>query len=334
MKSLTSLIISILLSITLAGLAGCNSANKEVIIEEGESEAPVYFENGIFSQKELTILHSPDEEKSISLNPSETLVDFDISPEGNDVACLIKNDKQSLLRFWDSNSTLFKEDHLLPENFKAMEIAWHPLASSLFLAGAMGDNYLIFRITKVGNQLSMKKIFSSSQEILRLLFCPRPFLTGWDNVLKKETLNYRLFFGLDNGNGSYRIVSITEQGQKFYQLVGPKETLTIIQDDVPPSTMVSDWALPVAFHPAGHQLIWQDKKNNFFISQYSRWWDNASKVSSLIKAEGALVCTPNGLGILQWVENKPGIRIYLSGSPKSYEMNCHQDFSGLSPPRE
>ena len=72
---------------------------------------------------------------------------------------------------------------------------------------------------------------------------------------------------MDNGDKTYKIASITETGDKFYQVIGPKNTITEGDNEwSTPSKMEADWAIPVAFHPAGHQLIWEDGKNNFYVA--------------------------------------------------------------------
>jgi len=122
---------------------------------------------------------------------------------------------------------------------------------------------------------------------------------------------------MDNGDKTNRIVSVTESGKRFYQVIGPTKTATKIADDVSPSEMVADWALPIAFHPAGHQLIWEDKNNNFFVARYnSSYWSEFKAIGTEIKSGGSVTPTPNGLVLLHWRKDQPGLGIYLIATKK------------------
>jgi len=288
---------------------------------------------GVFDIPELTIIPSPVNFQSFTFAKSEKVVDYDVSPAGFSVAAIVKKvDETCLIKFWNIGESAITDSLVLPEGLKAKAISWHPNAKILFVMGEHSGIYQIFRIEKNNNNWDSNSIFSSPSQLRRLVVCPRPFIIESNNRLRKEYYSYRLFFGMDNGDKTYRIVSVTESGKRFYQVIGPAKTAIKYEDvGAQPSEMASDWALPIAFHPAGHQMIWEDKNNNFFVARYdSKYWGDFKTIGTEIKGGGSITPTPNGLGMLHWQKDRPGIGIYLNA--KKEEETQLPEFRFISTP--
>ena len=141
--------------------------------------------------------------------------------------------------------------------------------------------------------------------------------------------SYRLFFGMGYGENLFRIASVSEHGKRFYQVLGPDSMFTVYPDEgAPPSTMKASWALPVAFHPYGKELIWQDKEGNFNVAAYrDQEWDTSLPIHKNIPRLGTLTPLPNGTGLLHWQKDKPGIGVYFIAAANEEKLCAGYDFS-------
>jgi hypothetical protein len=272
--------------------------------------------NDVFSIPELQTTPSPSDEKRFTFPNSEKVVDYDVSPAGLDVAAIVaKSTGQYFIKFWKIGNPGISDSCSLPNGLFAKAITWHPNANTLFVMGLIGSNNQIYRIEKVNNNWICKTIYSTPNTLRRLLACPRPFITNDDWQNKKEYYTYRLFFGMDNGDKTYRIVSVTEYGKRFYQVVGPSKTFSNFNDfgaSADPSKIEAEWALPVAFHPGGHQLIWENNNKTYFVAKYdSKYWGESKPLKIVLENKGTITPTPNGLGLIHWQKDKSGIGIYL-----------------------
>ena len=277
---------------------------------------------GIFDIPELTIKPSPVSADSLSFAVSEKVIDYDVSPEGPLVAAIVESTTgRDFIRFWHIGGKRVPENCLLPEGLKARAVAWHPNGNALFVMGEVSSGYQICKVEMIRDDWTVMPIFSSRLPLRRLVVCPRPFIIPGKPEDKNTYYTYRLFFGMDNGDQSWRIVSVTETGSRFYQVAGPPKTFSISDDEFPPSEIEAGWALPVAFHPAGHELIWEDKYHNFFVARYDKAWGRSLPMKISLKNSGTVTPTPNGLGLLHWQKNQPGIGVYLF-STKKEEMQA------------
>lgn len=307
-------------AISLLILITCSCGNRDdnrkngsgILLSKYESSNII---DGEFDIPELNILPSPEKANLISFSKNEKVIDYDVSPAGRIVAIAIESESQSLIKFWDITLDEFSDTYSLPENFICKSIVWHPAANALFAMGSVKTEYLILRIENNSGEWINSPIYKSTNKIERLVSCPRPFITGFDTKTLKSHYEYRLFFGIEKGDKSYRIASITEHGNRFYQVVGPSNSFTSVAEldaDIPPSEIESSWALPVAFHPAGHKLIWEDKGNNFHVATYdSRAWGDSNPIAINIKKGGTITSTPNGIGVIHWQRENSGIGLYL-----------------------
>ena len=302
---------------------------------ESENQDTARVIDGVFSIPETHVAPSPNRESHLSFPKSDRIIDYDISPSGLDVAAIVaKSDGKCCIKFWLIGKSEVSDSCTLPNALVAKAIIWRPKTNVLFVMGVKDLNYQILRIEKSNNNWISQSIFSSQYQLRRLLMCPRPFITNYDDKTKKEYYTYRLFFGMDNGDKTYRIGSITESGTRFYQVVGPDKTFSNSRDfnaDADPSKMAAEWALPVAFHPAGHQLIWEDKSKNYFVAKYdSRNWGESKAMNLRIKNDGTITPTPNGLGFIHWQKEMNGVGVYLI-STKSEKVQL-PNYSFISTP--
>jgi len=312
------ILVSISLILTLCSNQSIGKQPGSYIIEQSNNDS-ISIVNGVFDIPELTIMPSPKNACQFTFAISDRVIDYDVSPAGIIVAAIIKgSDERYQIKFWKIGETNIADSLQLPDGLKAKAITWHPNAKVLFVMGEKNEIYQILRIEKDNKSWNAKCIFSSPNQLRRLVVCPRPFIINSDYNIKAEYYSYRIFFGMDNGDKTYRIASITEFGKRFYQVIGPPKTATKYEDvGAQPSDMAAEWALPIAFHPAGHQLIWEDKSNNFFVAMYdSKYWGNIKTIGAEIKGGGSVTPTPNGLGLLHWRKDQPGLGIYKIATKK------------------
>jgi len=315
----------ILSALTLALLVSCNNKkNKQTAVIEtaetgqakGDSANP---DKGIFDISEPEVAPSPDMEQSLLIKDAEGVLCFDVSPVAPVTAVISKNKSgQCNIRFWQIGESKFASECPLPVSFLASEIKWHPRASALFVMGYTGKEYQIRRVEKSNNGWETKPVYSSQHVLKSLVVCPRPLsyycATG-------GYYNYRIFFGEAYEKDLFRTVTVTEHGGRFYQVVGPEKSFTDLGKDEdprfnPPSKMKADWALPVTFNPAGNEFIWQDKKGDLYRAAYDKAWGKSDPLAEHIGPASSISITPNGLGLIRWQKDKPGIGVYLFASRK------------------
>ena len=298
-------------------LVSCNRTTKSkdkstnpVVLQSNE-DSGIY--GGLFSFPEIEIVPSPDTACEYMFSKEEQIIDYSVSPKGSLVAVLVEKGKQHGLKFWQIGTSELLDGCAMPKDFKAETVVWHPQTNALFVLGTQDSESIVYRIEKTNDECIFKPIFTSAQKLKSMIVCPQPFIIEYDSNTRKSLYAYRLFLGMDNGNKTYRIVSITEHGKKFYQVVGPEKTQTKYENDETPSTMKAAWALPVAFHPAGHQLIWKDQHNNYFVATYwsTLWGENYKPAKLPLKNKESAIPTPNGLGMILWQKNTDGIEMYL-----------------------
>jgi len=323
---LLQLIISLSLSFNFYSIQSLHAQQKAKGVKVPEQDT-TNFIKGIFDIPELTVLPSPNSAQSFTFPPSDNIIDYDISPAGINVAALVVDKSGSnYIKFWQPGSNRLSDSLLLEKGISTKAVVWHPKGDALFVMAVKEGKYLIFNLKKQEKEWVSKMIFSTKTPLRRLVVCPRPFIVSNDSTNQRDYYNYRLFFGMENGDKSYKIVSITENGKKFYQVIGPgKNSPKKIEDDIVPSNMHAPYALPVVFHPAGHQLIWQDQNNNFYCANYDlRYWGKSKPMDVSIPKTGTITPTPNGLGLIHWQKNTPGIGIYLLSSKKEETQlqNC------------
>jgi hypothetical protein len=307
----------LLLLCVLANIGYCYaklSANQVTCSSDDGEPDSIHLVKGVFDFPEITISPSPAITQSIILSNIEKVIDYDVSPAGPLVAALIKTSDQSYgIKFWKIGDNSLNDCWSTPKGYVPTAIAWHPLGEEMFVIAFMGDKYHILKIEKRNNNWISSTIFTSPNQLKRLVVCPRPFVTEYNPASRHEYYSYRIFFGMSTENRSFRTVSITEDGTRFYQVIGPAASMTTLPDnEIPPSEMTSDFALPLSFHPAGHEMIWEDVQHTFNIASYNnKYWGESKPLSTGNLRGGSITSTPNGLGFIHWRKDQPGIGVYL-----------------------
>ena len=289
---------------------------------------------GVFDIAETTVAQSPADGAFLEFKKTEKVLDFDVAKDGPDTAILIENQGGRKVLFWDPGSSESPGEWPAPKGFTPRALAWHPAAKSFFLAGKQGNEYVIMRVDKRAGGWEKKLIYRTHQEIRRLVPAPRPYAVESDfsGDEPKVTTAYRIFFGLKNQDGTYSIKSVTGDGGREYQAVGFRKGFTAFKDsEVPPSSIEAPWALPLAFHPAGHILLWEDESRGFHYAIYERdSWKQSIKLSYPGVFGGTLTATPNGLGLIHWLPGSAGVTlISLRGGKKDL---LAAEYSFLSTP--
>src|ERR1017187_2617549 len=215
--------------------------------------APISFAASVFDKPELRIASSPAEARQITLPGGARVVDSDVSPAGPTTALLVLQASAAReILLWNPHENETTKAWDVPAGFTARSLVWHPEGNALFVSGLQGQRYVICKIEPAGGKWTARQIYSSVQEIRRLVPGPRPFVVEAGQPPARESYSYRLFFGLKGSGGNYTIHSITEDGKKEYQAIGPAATKTkSLDDEYPPSNITAAWGPPAGVHSAG-----------------------------------------------------------------------------------
>ncbi len=270
--------------------------------------------------REVQVRPSPDQPSQVVLPADDTVVDFDVWSTGPEAAILVRGSQgRDRVLFWTASQLQLEPGFELPAGFGARAIACHPARRTVFVSGRRGQQFAILRFDAPA--WNAQTIYTSSRELRRLMVGPRPFATGYEPEQIAASKAYRLFFGLQGEDDASSLRSITEDGKREYQVLGPPASYIRMQakyaDEQPAENFVAS-ALPSAFHPAGHVLIWQDSRRCFHRIGYAEQnWGKPGPLWHGRFCDGSLTVTPNGLGLIQWKPGVPGISIFLDeGKPE------------------
>jgi len=264
----------------------------------------------LFASQELSVTPSPTTSSELSLPAAVSVVDFDVWPTGADAVILTRDKAGNHVMSWHAGSSSATALLDLPGTFSATSIAVHPMGQRFFVEGKTGQQSQILAMDNVNGGWTQHTIYQTSADIRRLLVAPRPFETGFNDTTGAAVESYRLFFAERLPSGSYSTRSITEDGQREYQVIGPQSAYLKIPDSPqdPTPNFVSS-ALPESFHPDGHLLIWEDGNGCFQQLAYaSQNWDKPSHIAGN-PCGGSLTVTPNGAALLHWKSGVPGVAV-------------------------
>ncbi len=263
-----------------------------------------------FATAELNVTLSPASASELALPAGTSIVDFDILPTGADAVILTHDKAGNHVVSWKAGDTSAVPLLDLPARFNAAAIAVHPLGQSFFIEGKTGPQSQILLVNQVNGSWTQHTIYQTAADVRRLLVAPRPFETGYNDTTDQAIESYRLFFAERLPSGVYSTRSITEDGQREYQVIGPKANYVKIPDeneDPTPNFVVT--ALPESFHPDGHLLIWEDGTGCFQQLAYAgQNWDKPSHVAGN-PCGGSLTVTPNGAALLHWKSGVAGVAV-------------------------
>jgi hypothetical protein len=276
-----------------------------------------------FQQPEIQVESSPNDPRKLDIPPGEVLMDFATSPAGPEVAILTRPATgHAHVLLWKITSGERQSIWESDGSFAPRALAWHAAARTLFLLGASGPESLIIRLDATSSGWNAAPIFHSKRPLRRLIVGPRPF--------QDTTEFYRLFFGVARSDGTSLIASVTERGERYYEVTqakGAAPPQPLAEDEEAPGPFLAESALPEAFHPAGHILIWADRAQCFQAAHYGRDnWDKSAPLWGGKLCGGSVETTPNGIGLLHWRKATPGVELYLSGREQPTQHAMEYNF--------
>jgi hypothetical protein len=282
-----------------------------------------------FTTVELNVTPSPAAGSELSFPAGTSVVDFDIWPTGADAVILTHDKAGNHVVSWhagDANAVRLLD---LPTTFAAASLTVHPLGQRFFVEGKTGQQSQILAVDNVNGSWTEHTVYQTSADVRRLLVAPRPFETGYSDTTNEAIESYRIFFAEQLPGGVYSTRSITEDGQREYQVIGPQSTYVKIPDeneDPTPNFVPS--ALPESFHPDGHLLIWEDGSGCFEQLAYAgQNWDKPSHIVGN-PCGGSLTVTPNGAALLHWKSGVAGVAVVGDhGSTTSTQAASYQFIS-------
>jgi hypothetical protein len=284
----------------------------------------------LFAEREITITPSPERACELTLAAGQKVIDFDVWSTGGEAAALVReSDGTSRLLSWKLCAPEAEVLAVLPANFEAHAVALHPVARRIFVSGRIGKQWEIVAFEPKASAWQSRTVYKSDHAIRRLLVGPRPFVVDYDQKAAKAIVRYRLFFGAKLGDGIYGTRSVTEDGRREYQVMGPKVSMPPpIPDADRYQEIVVASALPAVFHPSGSLLLWQDQKGCYQQIPYAfEDWGKAAPIKET-KCSGSLTFTSNGAALVEWSKGKSGVTIHL-GAAKSEQAT---DYEFLSTP--
>ena len=245
----------------------------------------------------------------LEFKEAEKVLDFDVAKTGPLAAVLVRNSAGVFkILFWDIHASSPPAEWMAPAGYTFRSVAWHPLGGSLFLLGTCGAEHVIARIENRSGAWSFQVVYRSPRELRRLVVGPRPYTISYNPEEDKAANAYRLFFGTKNEDGTYAVRSVTEDGAREYQAIGRRKGFSTFPDvGEQPSRLEESSALPLAFHPAGHILLWEDGEKSFHRAIYRHdHWEGDAKLGL---RGGTITPTPNGLALIHWQSGGPGVVI-------------------------
>jgi hypothetical protein len=287
----------------------------------------------LFEMPEAQVERLPNEPRQLDLAPGEAVLDLAASPTGPEVAVLARpTNAPARLVLWKLASGRTEAIWQATGEYAPQWLAWHPTGQALFVLGTGGGESTLVRLDRTSTGWKAATIFHSKRTLARLVAGPRPFTTDPQNAPSF----CRLFFGATRPNGTSLIVSVDEHGGRYYEVTkskfeGPPASNSAFGDS-PPVQFVAESALPVAFHPAGHMLVWEDGAHCFQAARYEvNNWEKSTPILGGKLCGGSVTPTPNGIGLLHWLEATPGVELYVSGEKQTARQAAEYQF--LSAPR-
>ncbi len=282
-----------------------------------------------FTTAELNVTPSPAASSELGFPAGTSVVDFDIWPTGAEAVILIHNAAGYHVVTWHAGDTSTVPLLDLPATFAAASLTVHPMGQRFFVEGKTGQQSQILAVDNVNGSWTQHTIYQTAADVRRLLVAPRPFETGYNDTTQQTIDSYRIFFAERLPSGVYSTRSITEDGQREYQVLGPQSTYVKIPDsDGDPTPNFVPTALPESFHPDGHLLIWEDGSGCFQQLAYAgQNWDKPSHIVGN-PCGGSLTVTPNGAALLHWKSGVPGVAVIGDhGSTTSTQAGGYQFIS-------
>lgn len=277
---------------------------------------------------------SPGKEAKLELPSGARILDFDMSrfkPQA--VILLAAKDGSNKIMLWNIGEKKALVSFVIPQEYAPESITVHPNDDAFFMLAQLKNQSVILRISR-DVKTAPEEIFKTSDKLRRLVMGPRPY-THYEG--EKRDSEYRLYFGVEEDPGVYSLNSIRESGNAKYQVLGPKPKPEERKELAPYMEMEREElgflvpsALPLGFHPAGHVMFWSDAEDCFHKIQYGKnIWDDHSAIFNKKICGGSVTSTPNGLGILHWRKNVPGVTLYLDSGKTEKNLASSYTFTSM-----
>ncbi len=270
---------------------------KDEVVDQGPS---------VFGEAEPVVASAPDAAVAFPLPAGSTVVDFEVSPLGSEVAVATTDAAhRQHLGFWRFGASGFARTVDIPDGTAIASLAWQPRGQSLFLLGTRAGLSVIFSLDPAAASFNPSELLVSDKPLRRLVVGPRPFMVA------DSGHSFRLFFGEKQPDGKFALRTINDKGRELYTVIGPAPDATFKprDDEEPPATLVGPSALPVGFHPAGNTLIWEDEKACLHKRFYGV--NNWANVAPFGQGCGHIeTYTPNGVATLEWSAKAKGLQLH------------------------
>jgi Protein of unknown function (DUF3160) len=284
--------------------------------------------DSVFRIPEPVVQPSPDAASHWEMPQGSRIVDFDIWADRPVAVVLLKaaDGSHSVVQ-WRIGEAVATPLLDIPSDIAPASIAGHPLGNRLFIGGRSGEQSVILSASADAGW-KLNRVHESAQPLRRLLVSPRPFIARYDPASGEPQLSYRLVFGERQADGSYSTRSVLEDGGRDYQILGPAARYVELDEvDVQPTRNDVASALPAAFHPAGHLLLWQDGKDCFHKLPYDGMnWGTAVALAGK-PCGGSLTVTPNGAGLLHWRKGVAGVALITANGRNSTKLAGEHTFA-------
>ncbi len=274
-----------------------------------------------FQETALTVRASPASAISYQLAAGLSVRDFEVSPAGDKVA-LVTEDAQhrQQVAWWHFDAAGLSDPVEVPAATRIASLTWRPDAGRLFVLATDGQGSQILGLDPAAKTYAATILYQSAVPLRRLVVGPRPFEGS------KGVPAYRLFFGQQLAGGRFALRTVTERGQVPYTVVGPGLDPQFVKSNKtgtppsfdPPNTTIAPSALPLAFHPAGNALVWEDARGCLHKKPYEQ--SDWAKSMPFGSACGSTVTyAQNGAATLEWSAAKQGLRIrgLIDGSDRT-----------------
>ncbi len=265
-----------------------------------------------FAHTPMPVEASPSHAASLRLAPGTRVVDLDLSRQGPLVAVAIRRPlRPDTVGLWRIGTNHLNAIWQAPRGFRISAVTWHPAKQVLFIAGAQAGGSAILRLEPqivagshgcAGSCWAARRIYRSAYAIRRLLAAPRPFFNE-----DAQRQYYRVFFAVRDQGRRYRTLSITTQGERMYQFAGPQSGMK-----KEASGITARSALPLAFFPAGDELLWQNSSGCVQAAVYATdHWEGSRPLrwAGTPLCGGSVTFTANGLGLIRWQPRSAGVDI-------------------------
>ncbi|MGJ4891239.1 DUF3160 domain-containing protein [Bradyrhizobium sp. HKCCYLRH3099] len=286
----------------LIGVTGTRAQTP--LVDEAAAPSEPYQGPFAYDEEEIVVARSPAEPVAFDLPQGLSLRDYEASPTGREAAVIVEDAAhRQQVAFWAFGRDGFSRRIDVPAQTRLVSITWHPRGKAVFLLATTERGSQILKLDAAAAGFTPTTVYSSAASLRRLVVGPRPF-----EVNGEKAPVLRLFFGEKLASGAYALRTVTETGKGLYTVVGPQRDAGKKDDDEAPNTTIAASALPLQFHPAGNQLLWEDQKKCLHRLTYAA--DNWGKSAPLGRDCGhTLTYTPNGIAMIDWQPGQPGIRI-------------------------